>query len=317
MKQLLCLTAVLVAAVSAYGAAAPAGKDAAVPAKSQKNAKAAAENKAQAPVAAAPAAAPAADAKEQAPAAAPAADAKGQAPAAAPADGKAQAPAAEAAQNPAEGRRGMGGRFMEQLKEKYPAEVAEIEKLRQSDPAAARAKTRELMQKAGIGMGRRGGMMRERGRNGALQPTPEQLEELKAKAPNEFAEYEKLKISNPERAAVLMEGMMASVLGIYQKNLRDNRSSGIRSIKAELKKMYPEEYAEYEKLNAIDPDAGRKKIRELYKKSGLKGEFGSSEVIYEYQDPKNPNNRNNMQQRMFPGGRGGFGGFGGFRGRQR
>ena len=87
---------------------------------------------------------------------------------------------------------------------------------------------------------RRGGMMRERGRNGALQPTPEQLEELKAKAPNEFAEYEKLKISNPERAAVLMEGMMASVLGIYQKNLRDNRSSGIRAIKAELKKMYPE-----------------------------------------------------------------------------
>ena len=168
-----------------------------------------------------------------------------------------------------------------------------------------------------MGLGRRN---MNGGRSGALQPTPEQLEELKAKAPNEFAEYEKLKISNPDRAAVLMEGMMASVLGIYQKNLRDRHRASVEQIKAELKKRYPEEYAAMEKTALSDKDTARKMLREMYKKSGLKVASGPGEFVYEYQDPNknNNNNRNNMQFRMGPGGSGGFGrgGFGrGFGGR--
>lgn len=199
----------------------------------------------------------------------------------------------------------MGSRrtqMLEDLKSKYPAEVAELEKLRTSDPEAARTKMRELMNKAGMsfpGRNRRPERMAPQ-----INLTEEQIKEIKSKLPEEFAEYEKLKASAPEKASVKLMEMAQKVFGeqlFNRKNLRDRQRRSTAWVKRELARRYPERYAEAEKLSSTDPDGARQLLRKLYKDAGLFVEPGAGELVYEYVDPKNNNNmRNNMMQRNFP-----------------
>lgn len=212
------------------------------------------------------------------------------------------------------GRMGMrGGRFMEQLKEKYPQEVAEIEKLRSSDPEGARTKMFELMRKANPEMTMRGGRRRDAIRE--VEPTAEQLAELKAKFPAEFAEYEKVKTSDPEKAKNLLRELLKKAYGEQiaenTKNLRDRSRRSVAMVKMELKRLYPERFSKIEKLAETDPDAAREEMRKLFKESNLRMMHGARELNYEYVDPKlnNQFNRPGMMNMRFPyGNRGNFNG---------
>jgi len=204
------------------------------------------------------------------------------------------------------GRRSM--QMLEQLKDKYPAEVAELEKLRSSDPAAARAKMRQLMDKAGIKFPGRG--MRHGNTLPSAKLSEEQLKELKSKLPLEFEEYEKLKKSDPEKADAKLREMLVKVFGeqaFYGKNLRDRQRRSSARIQRELARLYPDRYAEMEKIRQTDLERAREILRELYRDSGLRSEPGARELVYEYVDPKQNNNnmRSNMQRidPMWGGGR--------------
>ena len=196
------------------------------------------------------------------------------------------------------------GRFLEQLKEKYPQEVAEIEKLQQSDPAAARTKMFELMRKAG---GDRG--MRPPRRDGEfMEPTAEQLEAIKSKFPKEFAEYEKLKTSDLEKARTVLGELMRKTFGEQaagaNSNLRDRSRRSVAMLKMELKRRYPERFAEIEKLEETDPDAARAELRKLFAESGMRMPSGARHLNYEYVDPRLQQqfNRPGMNMRNNPYG---------------
>ena len=184
------------------------------------------------------------------------------------------------------GRNGMRrGRFLEQLKEKYPAEVAEIEKLQQTDPAAARTRMFELMRKANPQMGRRGMPSQEQ-----MEPTAEQLAEIRKKFPTEFAEYEKLKQGDPEKAKNLLAELMKKTFNelpaVGNSNLRDRSRRSVAMVKMELKRRYPERFAEIEKLAETDPDAARAELRKLFIESNMRMPSGAGKLNYEYVDPR-------------------------------
>ena len=206
------------------------------------------------------------------------------------------------------GRR--GGNFMEQMKNKYPKEYAEIEKLRDSDPEKARDKMRELMRKS---MSESGMMPPGRGfaPPPAAEPTEEQLKELKAKYPEDIAEYEKLKKSDPEKAKEKLQQLMQKAFGengaANDKFLRDRNRRANAFVINELKRRYPEKMQEIEKLQATDPDAAREELRKLFAESNLRMPGGQRELNYEYVPPQQQNNRNWMMNRGgFPFGGGGM-----------
>ncbi len=179
------------------------------------------------------------------------------------------------------GRR--GGNFMEQFKSKYPKEYAEIEKLRDSDPEKAREKMRELMRKA---MADRG--MTSRGHRN-IEPTEEQLKELKAKYPTEFAEYEKLKSSDPEKAKAQLQELMKKAFGEAVNNekfLRDRNRRATQHVMRELKVRYPEKMAKIEELQKTDPDTAREELRKLFSEAKLRMPGGHRELNYEYVPPQ-------------------------------
>ena len=223
------------------------------------------------------------------------------------------------------GRRGPGGpggpaQFMNQLRERYPDEVAELERLRESDPEAFRSKMFEFMRRVGPEMGMGRGHRAEQMSRRTVEPTAEQLAEIKKKFPEEFAEYEKLKESEPEKARELIINLMRKTFGDQAvdnpKNLRDRNRTAVEQIKVQLKQRYPERYAEIEKLEQANPDAARKALRELYNESGLRIRSGAGEVVYEWVDPKNPANAPQRGAGQFngpPGFRMGPGGGGGGR----
>lgn len=83
---------------------------------------------------------------------------------------------------------------MEQLKNKFPKEFAEIEKLRKEDPRAANEKMQELAKKAGIDLPlppRRRGPKGEPGRFGNPMP------ELRRRFPEKMRELDKIRRSSP------------------------------------------------------------------------------------------------------------------------
>lgn len=199
------------------------------------------------------------------------------------------------------GRR--GGNFMEQFKSKYPKEYAEFEKLRESDPEKAREKMRDLMRKA---MADRG--MTSRGSRN-IEPTEEQLKELKAKYPTEFAEYEKLKSSDPEKAQAQLRDLMKKAFGeaaFNEKFLRDRNRRATQHVMRELKKRYPEKMAEIEELQKTDPDSARAELRKLFAENNMRMPSGHRELNYEYIPPQQQQNNRNWQNRGFsPWGGGG------------
>lgn len=200
-----------------------------------------------------------------------------------------------------------GGGFMEQIKKKYPKEFAEIEKLSESDPEKARSKMRDLMRKnmSENGMGRRGPF------EPATELTEEQLKELKVKYPSEFAEYEKLKKSDPEKAKNKLQELMKKAFGenaaANEKFLRDRNRRATSHVIGELKRRYPEKMQEIEKLQKTDPDAARAELRKLFSDADMHMPRGHRELNYEYVPPQQMQNyRNGMMNRgnfPFGGGR--------------
>ena len=208
-------------------------------------------------------------------------------------------------------RSGRGGGMFEQLRNKYPKEMAEIEKLRADNPEKSREKMRELMRKAAPEMGMRRGSRGGRPDGERLvndfSPAPEQLEMLKNKYPAEFAEYEKLKNSDkPEEKALAAEKLKAIVKKalaenpalLQGKSLRDRNRRAVNFTRQELKRRYPEKMKEIEEIGKTDPDTARRELRKLFAESDLQIPHGARELNYEYVDPKL-----NQQQN-----RGGFGG---------
>lgn len=97
-----------------------------------------------------------------------------------------------------------------ELKAKFPKEMAEIEELGKTDRRAAFQKIRELAEKAGVkltmpDMGGRPGMPGRNGSEDAPPPPPRenpmrQLRLLRQKFPEEMAEIDRLRRSDPEAA---------------------------------------------------------------------------------------------------------------------
>ena len=54
----------------------------------------------------------------------------------------------------------------------------------------------------------------------------------------------------------------------------------------ELKRRYPERFAEIEKLAEADPDAARAELRKLFIESNMRMPSGAGKLNYEYVDPK-------------------------------
>ena len=200
-----------------------------------------------------------------------------------------------------------GGGFMEQIKNKYPKEFAEIEKLRESDPEKARDKMRNLMRKnmSENGMGGRGPFAP------AAEPSEEQLKELKAKYPAEFAEYEKLKSSDPEKAKARLQSLLKKAFGenaaANDKLLRDRNRRATSYVIGELKRRYPEKMQEIEKLQKTDPDTARAELRKLFADANMRMPSGHRELNYEYVPPQQMQNSRNgmmMNRGNFPWGGG-------------
>lgn len=163
------------------------------------------------------------------------------------------------------GRRGeRGGRWNTQnlrfeaeqkLKEKFPAEFAEIQKLRDE----AEKKLQELAQKANIEL------------PAAPKSMQERMAELKAKYPAEFAEMDKLRESDPAAAFAKMrellekEGITRHRDGaVPAKPAPERQNTG--KILQELRKKYPEEMKAIQELRKKDPKKAREKTQELLKK---------------------------------------------------
>ena len=86
------------------------------------------------------------------------------------------------------------------IKAKYPKEFAEYEELQKTDRRAAFAKLRELMEKNGEKMNFPG-----RRENSTPPPPPREnqgrkMKELREKYPNEFAEIQKVRSTDPKKA---------------------------------------------------------------------------------------------------------------------
>ena len=199
-----------------------------------------------------------------------------------PADGAEAAPAPAPAQQ--NGPR--GGFFAEreriaaQLKEKFPAEYAEIEKLRATDRRGAMMKTMELARKAGIEMPFRG----PRGMNANPQDAWQNLfNQLKEKDPAGFAEVEKLLSSDPAKAMEKVKEIAAKaglqvpegmpMPGVVRPESPRNRNRFmVERATRILKRTQPEAFAKVEALRKTDPDAARELFRSLVKEAGLTAE---------------------------------------------
>lgn len=146
------------------------------------------------------------------------------------------------------------------IKEKFPAEYAEIEKLR----AEADAKLKELAKKAGVEI---------------PKTYAELMTELKEKFPKEMAEIEELRKTD-RMAAFRKQRELAEKAGIEfpmpggrnggmgpgagreqgePPRMRMNQMQQLR----ELRRRYPKEMAEFEELRKTDPAAARAKFQEL------------------------------------------------------
>ena len=244
-------------------------------------------------------------------------------------------PPAETGRRPGGDRRSAMREQMEkinqQLKEKFPAEYAEIEKMRGTDRMMAMRKTMELANKAGIEMpwGRRGMMGRR------MEPQMDVWQqffaELKQKAPAELAEIEKKMTADPKSAMTelkalaekhglkMPEGPLPRMNAPVSLNRNRNRIMVERANRI-LAQTRPEDYAELQKLRETDIHAAREFFRKLAKEEGLTPRRLMMEpvrpvqsVSFSDKDIEELNPASSTGNRPWGGwgGRGGFGGFGG------
>ena len=187
------------------------------------------------------------------------------------------------------------------LKEKYPEKFAEIEKLQNTNLFAALEAMRSLAESSGMelprmmppgrgergqrrggpgGAGMRGGPGMGFGPGGmGMGGSPQQQveNELKEQYPEEFAEIEELRRSNP-RAAMEKMTELASKEGIDLSFGRNRGSAGNSSregttprnnqaaqLRRKLLEQYPDKMAEIDALRKTDAAAARKQLQELIK----------------------------------------------------
>ncbi|MBR2641835.1 MAG: hypothetical protein IKD46_01780 [Lentisphaeria bacterium] len=219
----------------------------------------------------------------------------------------------------------------QQLKEKFPAEYAEIEKMRGSDRMMAMRKTMELANKAGIEMpwGRRGMMGRRMGQQ--MEVWQQFFADLKQKAPAELAEIEKKMAADPKSAMTelkalaekhglkMPEGPLPRMNAQVSLNRNRNRIMVERANRI-LAQTRPEDYAELQKLRETDIHGARELFRKLAKEEGLTPRRLMMDpvrpvqsVSYSDKDIEELNPSSSIGSRPWGGwgGRGGFGGFGG------
>lgn len=140
------------------------------------------------------------------------------------------------------------------LKELYPKEYAEVQKLRDD----AEKKLQELAKKANITLPELPKSMSER------------MEELKKKYPKEMAEYEELQKTDRRaawaklRALMEKEGIGFGPRGENRQNaaMRENPNRKLK----EVQKKYPEEWKKIQEIRRTDPAKARTMTRELLQK---------------------------------------------------
>ena len=146
----------------------------------------------------------------------------------------------------------------QKLKAQYPAEFAEVQKLRDE----AEKKLQELAKKANI----------------ELPPAPkswhERMAELKEKYPKEYAEYEELQKTDRRAAFAKLRELMEKNGDKTTFPGRDGRNTppppprkDVGRQVRELRKKYPAEFAEIQKIRREDPAKARKMMQELQKKA--------------------------------------------------
>ena len=141
------------------------------------------------------------------------------------------------------------------LKELYPKEYAEVQKLRDD----AEKKLQELAKKANITLPALPKSMSER------------MEELKKKYPKEMAEYEELQKTDRRaawakiRALMEKEGMTFGPRGENNRQATPMRENPNRKLK-EVQKKYPEEWKKIMQIRKSDPAKARTMTIELLRK---------------------------------------------------
>lgn len=145
----------------------------------------------------------------------------------------------------------------QKLKEQYPAEFAEIQKLRDE----AEKKLQELAKKANIELPARPKSWQER------------MADLKKKYPKEYAEYEELQKTDRRAAFAKLREMMekdGQKMGFPGRAERPAppppRENVNRKLR-ELKKKYPAEFAEIQKVHKENPAKARQMTQDLLKKA--------------------------------------------------
>lgn len=224
-----------------------------------------------------------------------------------------------------------------QIKEKFPEEYKELEKLDSTDRRAAYQKRVELARKAGIELpdfGRGRGDRRPGGsetQNNQQEEWQKAEEAVKAKFPDEYAEIAKLRETDAA-AALLKLRELAEKAGVKlpegeppakEVGVRNIARLAIEQANRILERRYPDEYAEIVKLRETDPDLARDKYRELFKRAGLSSEELKKRVvahaagtrIVQVEAPQNSNNTGNANSssntsRRGNWTRGNFGGMG-------
>ena len=139
------------------------------------------------------------------------------------------------------------------LKELYPAEYAEVQKLRDD----AEKKLQELAKKANITLPAPPKSMSER------------MDELKKKYPKEMAEFEELQKTDRRAAFAKLRTLMEKegmTFGPQGRNpeakMRENPNRKLK----EIRKKYPEEWKKIQNVRKSDPGKARTMTRELMQK---------------------------------------------------
>lgn len=170
-------------------------------------------------------------------------------------------------------RMGMGGNenprtaVEAKLKEQYPAEYAEIIKLREQ----AETQLKALAKKAGVEL------------PAAPKSRDEIMSELKAQYPAEYAEIEKLRNAGNWREAMEKTRSLAEKAGIQMpgpgRNNRSGRERDSREIEEKgasprenpsrhlraIREQYPQEWKKFQELRNSDPAEAQKLLRKLVK----------------------------------------------------
>ena len=145
------------------------------------------------------------------------------------------------------------------LKEQYPAEYAEIEKLR----AEAEEKLKALAKKANIELPEAPKSMEER------------MADLKKKYPKEMEEIEALRKTDPRASFMKLRELMMKENGGKMPGgenrpaMRENQQKVLR----DAQKKYPEDWKEIQRVRKSDPAKARQMTKDLiekFKKEGNK-----------------------------------------------